>query len=123
MISRTILAVIGLFEVSNGTYMMFRSREWFESAATGTGGYNAHFVQDVGAAFIVSGVALLAGAWRPRYWPAALTGAAFPGAHGLIHVAGMFPEHSHHIVRDFWGILMPAALVLWAAWRGRETNA
>jgi hypothetical protein len=71
---------------------------WYANVpgASGTGPFNPHFVQDIGVALLVAGLALAAGTWRPRYWPAAVGGAAFLVAHALIHLVAIISGHDHH---------------------------
>jgi len=77
-----------------------------------TGPFNPHFVQDIGAAFLVAGLALAARAWRPVYWPAAVAGSAFLAAHALIHLA---TGHDHHTATDLLAVVLPSALALYSA--------
>src|SRR5262245_49835895 len=83
---RSIAAILAIFNVANGLVMLFAGSLWWAHVASArdTGPFNPHFVQDVGAAFLVSGLALGARAWRPGYWPAAVAGTGFLAAHALI---------------------------------------
>ena len=65
MLKRLILGLNGLFALVNGAFMMAASEAWFAAVAAYTGPFNVHLVQDVGAAFIVSGLSLFACLWRP----------------------------------------------------------
>jgi len=71
---RWIAAILAIFNALNGLAMLFAGPAWYAAVpgASETGPYNPHFVQDVGAAFLVAGLALAARAWRPVYWPAAV---------------------------------------------------
>jgi hypothetical protein len=73
---RWIAGILAVFNLSNGLAMLFASSTWWVSVpgVPDTGPFNPHFVEDVGAAFLVAGVALAARAWRPAYWSAALAG-------------------------------------------------
>src|SRR5262249_11333782 len=79
IVQRWIAAILGLFNAGNGLVMLFASSAWWASVpgVPDIGPFNPHFVQDVGAAFLVSGLSLAARAWRPVYWPAAVAGSAF----------------------------------------------
>jgi len=59
---RSIAAVLAVLTVLNGSIMLLAGPAWYESVpgASETGPYNPHFVQDVGAAFLVAGLALAA---------------------------------------------------------------
>ncbi len=116
IVKRLILGANGLFALVTGTFMMVKSEAWFAAVAADTGPFNFHLVQDVGAAFIVSGLSLLACLWRPSLWPAAMTGAGFLCAHGLIHLADIVSGHAPHAARDLLVLTIPALLSLWAAW-------
>ena len=76
---RWIAAILAVFNVANGLVMLFASSTWWNSVpgVPDTGPFNLHFVQDVGVAFLVAGLALGARAWRPALWPAAVAGAGF----------------------------------------------
>src|SRR4030095_2284266 len=96
---RLIAAVLAIPTLFNGLAMLLAGPRWYESVpgVTETGPFNPHFVQDIGVAFIVAGLALAARAWRPRYWPAAVAGAGFPAAHGLIHLLMGDGRHRPHL--------------------------
>ncbi|HET7889872.1 MAG TPA: hypothetical protein VFL62_26870 [Bradyrhizobium sp.] len=102
--------------------MLFAGAYWFESVpgATETGPFNPHFVQDIGAAFLTSGLALAVRAWRPVYWPAAVAGAGFLAAHGLIHLVAIVAGHDHHAVFDVVVVVLPSALALYSALPDKE---
>jgi hypothetical protein len=97
--------------------MLFAGSSWYESVpgVPETGPYNPHFVQDIGAAFVVAGLALAVRAWRPAFWPAAVAGAAFLAVHGLIHLADILAGHDHHTAFDLAAVVVPSALALYSA--------
>ncbi len=117
MVKRWIAGLLGAMAIGNGLAMLIAGEQWYLTApgASDTGPYNFHFVADIGVAFFVAGAGLAARAWRPRYWPAALTGAAFLFGHGLIHVAGLLGGHAHYVILEWASIVAPAALALWVA--------
>jgi hypothetical protein len=114
---RSIAAVVAALSVLNGSMMLLAGPTWYASVpgASETGPYNPHFVQDIGAAFLVAGLALAARAWRPRYWPAAVAGAGFLAAHALIHLVAITTGHNHHAAFDLVAIVLPSALALYSA--------
>jgi hypothetical protein len=114
---RTITAIFALLTIFNGTLMLFDGASWYESVpgVIETGPYNPHFVQDIGAAFLVAGLALAARAWRPVYWPAAVAGAGFLAAHALIHLVIIVAGHDHHAAFDLAAVVLPSALALYSA--------
>jgi peptidoglycan/LPS O-acetylase OafA/YrhL len=114
---RSIAAIMALVNVLNGLMMLFAGPSWYASVpgVPETGPYNPHFVQDIGAAFLVAGLALAARAWRPAYWPAAVAGAGFLAAHALIHLAAIAAGHDHHSAFDLAAVVVPSALALYSA--------
>jgi hypothetical protein len=122
MIKRVISGVLGALSAANGAVMLAAGRRWYDTTpgVADTGAFNPHFVADVGAAYLVAGLALAARAWRPHYWPAAVAGAAFFTAHALIHVLGILGGHSHNAGFDTALVIIPAALSLWAAFPAKE---
>jgi hypothetical protein len=122
---RWLAGILAVFNVVNGLVMLFAGSIWWAHVpgARETGPFNPHFVQDVGAAFAVSGLALGVRAWRPRYWPAAVAGAGFLAAHALIHVAMIARGHDQHTVEDLLAVIVPAALAFYSAFPNpRERN-
>ena len=66
---RQLAAILAIPTVLNGLAMLVAGPLWYETVpgVTDTGPFNPHFVQDIGVAFLVAGLALAARAWRPRY--------------------------------------------------------
>ncbi len=114
---RSIAAIFAALSVLNGLMMLFAGPSWYASVpgVSETGPYNPHFVQDIGAAFLVAGFALGARAWRSPYWPAAVAGAGFLAAHALIHLVAIITGHGHHAASDLAAIVLPSALALYSA--------
>jgi hypothetical protein len=127
-----ILAILQAVLLSgNGLAMLFAGAWWYGAVpgVTATGPYNPHFVRDIGAAYLVAGLAHAAFAIRPRAaWPALAAAAAFLTLHAGIHVfdavCGTRPLAD--IARDFMGVFVPAlialALAAWAAPKPKETR-
>jgi hypothetical protein len=114
---RPIAAILALLTVLNGAMMLFAGPLWYASVpgASETGPYNPHFVQDIGAAFLVAGLALGIRAWRPVYWPAAVAGAGFLVAHAVIHLVAIVAGNDPHAAFDLAAVLLPSALALYSA--------
>lgn len=114
---RWIAGILAVFNCANGLAMLFAGSFWWTSVpgAPDTGPFNPHFVQDVGAAFLVAGLALGARAWRASYWPAALAGAGFLAIHALLHLVMIASQHDHHTAADLALIVIPAVLALYSA--------
>jgi hypothetical protein len=114
---RFVAAVLAIPTLANGLVMLFAGPAWYERVpgVTETGPFNPHFVQDIGIAFIVAGLALAARAWRPRYWPAAVAGAGFLAAHGLLHLLMIAGGHDHHAMSNLFAVVLPSAAALYSA--------
>jgi peptidoglycan/LPS O-acetylase OafA/YrhL len=114
---RSIATVLAVLTVLNGSIMLLAAATWYESVpgVSETGPYNPHFVHDLGAAFLVAGLALAARAWRTRYWPAAVAGAGFLAAHALLHLAMIAFGHDHYAAFDLIAVVLPSALALYSA--------
>jgi hypothetical protein len=115
---RGMAGILGLVQAGNGAWMLIAPGGWY-AAVPGVaeqGPMNVHFVQDVGAAFLVAGVGLLLRAVVPALWPAAMAGAAFLAVHAGLHLVGMSSGHAG--VTDLALVVAPAALALVAAMPG-----
>ncbi|QGZ97104.1 hypothetical protein [Terricaulis silvestris] len=121
MLKRALAAILGTVGALNGVFMLIDGARWYDTVPglAHTGPFNPHFVADIGAAYLVAGVALIARAWRSRYWPAAVAGAAFMAAHALIHVADLTLRRSGDPRVDVFLVIIPAALAVWAAFPGK----
>jgi hypothetical protein len=119
---RLLAAVVGLAMAANGIAMLLAGPAWYAAVpgVTQTGPFNAHFVKDIGAAYLTAGAGLAAFAWRgsPLARGAAIAGVVFLGLHGLVHLAEAVadPDGSMHLTRDFAGVLLPPILALVAVW-------
>lgn len=124
---RWIAVILAILSALNGLAMLFAGPTWYAhvAGASETGPFNPHFVQDIGIAFLVAGLALAARAWRTTYWPAAVTGAGFLAAHALLHLMMIASGHDHHLVSDLAAIVVPAALAVYVAFpsKGEQRHA
>jgi hypothetical protein len=121
VLKRGLATVLGATGVLNGVFMLIDGARWYDTVPglAHTGPFNSHFVADIGAAYLVAGTALIVRAWRPRYWPAAIAGAAFMAAHALIHVADLTLRRSGDPRVDVFLVIIPAALAVWTAFPGK----
>jgi len=112
LLKRILAGGIGGAGALNGVLMLAAPAVWYDSVPglAHTGPFNPHFVADIGAAYLVASLALIARAWRPRYWPAAATGAAFLCAHALIHVADIAMERTGNVGVDVFLVILPAVV-------------
>lgn len=116
-VKRALAAILGLGGAANGAFMLAAPPLWYDSVPglAHTGPFNPHFVSDIGVAYLVASLALLARAWRPRYWPAAVAGAAFMCGHAVIHVFDIALERTGNAGVDVGLVIVPALLAAWAA--------
>jgi hypothetical protein len=119
---RILAAMIGVGGAANGVFMLAAPPLWYDSVPglAHTGPFNPHFVMDIGVAYLIASLALLARAWRPRYWPAAIAGAAFMIGHAIIHVLDIVSERTGNASVDLWLVIVPAVLAAWAALPAKE---
>lgn len=114
---RQLAAFLAIPTVLNGLAMLVAGPLWYRTVpgVTDTGPFNPHFVQDIGAAFLVAGLSLAARAWRPAWWPAAVAGAGFLAVHTLLHLGLIAGGHSHNPIFDLLAIVLPSAAALYSA--------
>jgi hypothetical protein len=88
-ISRAVAAVLGLGLAASAVTQLLAPWPWYLATpgVVATGAFNAHFVRDIGAAYLTAAGGLIAFAWKPREaWPALAAAAAFLLLHAAIHV-------------------------------------
>ena len=80
--------MLGLGLAANGLVMLGFPVDWYATVpGVAEGGpFNAHFIRDIGVAYLVSGAALVWLAVNRGARPAAQAGAAFLALHALVHV-------------------------------------
>lgn len=106
---------LGLFCLVNGLSMLVDPIGWFwrVPGVPESGGYNAHFIRDIGMIYALTGGGLVAGVWltsqRIALWGAA---ALWLMMHALFHLwevaAGICAPSA--IPRDFLGVTLPGLL-------------
>ena len=119
-------ALLGLLFAANGLAMLIVPDTWFHQVpgVTATGPFNPHFVRDVGAAYLLTGVAFLALVRAPAARPYALAGIGFLLAHALIHLveAALGLQSLAHLLGDVPAVFAVPLLGLYAAWRGPKSQ-
>lgn len=104
--------LLGLLSVANGVFMLVAPAAWYAIApgVSATGPFNAHFVRDIGAAFLVAGGSLVWFACDARARPAALACAAFFTLHALVHLSDAMAgrESIYQAMRDLPTIYLGA---------------
>ena len=114
-VSAALAIAVGLLAAGNGLVMLAVPKTWFWSVdgVPLTGGYNAHFVRDIGMVYVLTGAAMFVGLARPAQrallWTAA---AAWLMSHALFHLwevaAGICGPEA--IARDFLGVTLPGLI-------------
>jgi hypothetical protein len=120
---KRVTAILLALAMGGNGLAMLAAGSWWYSVVPGvieTGPFNPHFVKDIGAAYLVVGLAF---AWQAvrhsdRAKGAAMAGALFLVLHALIHLAeaATNPMGLVHLVRDFPGVLLPAIAAALVAW-------
>ena len=119
---KTILKVIyllfSLLNLLNGAWMLLFPQSWYTNLPADvphTGPFNAHFVRDLGVAFLVVGVAF---AWSARNidrsYPVHIGLTIFFTGHALIHLVDIQTGHlpSTHWLIDIPGVFLPALMMI-----------
>jgi len=114
---RILAWLLAVLLIANGLFMLVRPEPWYFAVpgAAETGPFNRHFVNDIGAAFLVAGAGAAWAAWRPeRGWPSLVAGAGFLALHALIHLVEVATGHhgGQALVRDFPGVYLPTLVAL-----------
>jgi hypothetical protein len=104
--------------------MLAAPASWYAAlpGVDATGPFNAHFVRDIGAAYLVSGAALVWLAISATGLAAAQAAAAFLAIHAFIHAwdAAAGREHAHQLLIDLPSVFLPPALAIWLVWPRRH---
>lgn len=123
MIVRILLLLLGVLHVVSGVFMLVAPGVWYVvvPGVVMTGPFNAHFIYDIGMAFVASGIGLAYGA-RPGRTAAivACAGAVWPVLHALIHIKGWaangLPSDANVAISEAVGVVAMAALGAGLAW-------
>lgn len=123
MVVRLLLLVLGLIHIVNGLFMLVAPGVWYVMVpgVVMTGAFNAHFIYDIGMAFLASGAFLAVGARAGKEAAiCACAGATWPVLHALIHVKGWmtngFPAESNVAISEVVGVVGLAAFGALLAW-------
>ena len=84
-----LLLIAAVTTIANGAFMLVKPLDWYVFVPTvvTTGPPNAHFIRDIGLAYIGSGLIHLYAAADPvRRWRAAIVGGLWLTFHGLLHI-------------------------------------
>jgi hypothetical protein len=113
-----IYLIFGLGSIANAAWMLAGPMHWYTdlpAAVPDTGPFNAHFVRDIGCAFLTAGSALVWAAFAPAWrWPLVALATLFLTTHAVLHVydtaRGFLPRD--HWWLDFPGVYLPALVLL-----------
>lgn len=113
-------ALLGVALVFNGIFMLLAPGTWYAFVPTvsGTGPFNAHFVRDIGCAYVAAGMGLVWLVRDARAWPAVMAGAVFLTLHAVTH-AGEYIEGRAlwpGLAMDLVLVFAPAALAIVLGW-------
>lgn len=115
---KVIYLVFSLVNLLNGAWMLLFPQSWYTDLPADvphTGPFNAHFVRDLGVAFLVAGVAF---AWSARNidraYPVHIGLTIFFTGHALIHLVDILTGHlpETHWLIDIPGVFLPALIML-----------
>ena len=117
--SRVLLALLATLLAGNGLHMLVTPEHWYHSieSVAHTGAFNAHFVRDIGCAYLAAGVGLALGAWRSSWLiPGSITALVFLGTHAALHVweslISQTAAAAHAGIIDAAGVYGPVVLTL-----------
>ena len=112
-----VLLVFGGVSIANALWMLAGPMHWYQelpAAVPDTGPFNAHFVRDIGCAFLASGVALVwAARDAARRYPLTAVAAVFLFCHALLHAYDTLRGalgHDHWLL-DLPGVYLPGLLL------------
>jgi hypothetical protein len=115
---RLLLILLAAVMAANGVHMLFAPEHWYHSleSVPHTGPFNAHFVRDIGCAYLAAGLGLALAAWRPAWRvPGTLTALTFIGPHAGVHLWELVTGHhsaSHTGLVDVIGVFGPPLVIL-----------
>lgn len=113
-----LLLILAATSAANAIWMLADPASWYHdlpAAVPDTGPFNAHFVRDIGIAFVTLTLALGWAAFEPR-WRAPLVGMAtvFMGGHALLHFVDTLRGEldADHWLLDLPGVYLPALVLV-----------
>jgi len=118
-----LLLLLAVSGAANGVWMLVDPAHWYHHLPAGvpdTGPLNAHFVRDIGCAYLVFSGALFQAGRAPRWrTPLVVTTASFYVAHAALHLHDVARGllEADHLLLDAWGVYAPALLLAAAAAR------
>jgi hypothetical protein len=109
-----LLLLLAATSAANAIWMLANPASWYHdlpAAVPDTGPFNAHFVRDIGVAFVMLALAFAWAAFEPR-WRKPLVGMAtvFLAGHALLHLVDTLRGEldGDHWLLDLPGVYLPA---------------
>lgn len=114
-------SLLGVFLLANGVFMLVAPESWYWTieGVADRGGFNQHFIRDIGIIYALTSIGLIVGGFRAgdrvAYWLPALL---WLGGHALFHIWEVIvgicgPEA---LLQDFVGVTLPAIIVAVMIW-------
>ena len=121
MIARLIVYACALVLIATGLTMLLSGPLWYAltPGVRMTGPYNAHFVLDIGFAFLASGAVLAVGAWMGARG-LMMAGLSWPALHAGLHAVGlvaMGPASLGALGTELFGVIAPVIAAGFALFR------
>lgn len=94
---RIIYALLAAWFALLGLYMLIDPAGWFVATpgVADEGPMNAHFIRDIGAAFLTVAVLYGFSMYQNASWQLPAAAAILPGLHGIIHLWSILTGHTH----------------------------
>ena len=115
---KVIYLVFSFLNLVNGAWMLLFPQSWYTDLPADvphTGPFNAHFVRDLGVAFLVAGIAFMWSARNiDRSYPVHIGLTIFFTGHALIHLVDILAGHlpATHWLIDIPGVFLPAFIMI-----------
>ena len=124
-----LLLILAITSGANALWMLADPASWYHdlpAAVPDTGPFNAHFVRDIGIAFVTVMLAFAWAAFEPQWRiPLVVMGTVFLAGHALLHLVDTLRGEldADHWGLDFPGVYLPAlVLVPIAVWLLRRSE-
>jgi len=124
--ARLLIWALALGLAANGLLMLAAPVPWYGlvPGVAESGPLNAHFIRDIGAAYLVAGGGVVAFLFDRRARPAALAACAFLALHALVHLwdAAAGRESLVQLARDLPLVIVPGPLLFLLLRRRPKSN-
>ena len=113
-----LLLVLAVTSAANAAWMLANPASWYHdlpAAVPDTGPFNAHFVRDIGIAFVTVTIAFGWAAFAPRWrTPLVVVATVFLAGHALLHVIDTLRGEldGDHWLLDLPGVYLPAIVLV-----------